>query len=93
MKQSLAMMEKQIELLTLQLQAKSLEAAVDTTKVKAFVARKLSATASVDKFKGHVVLILTGAGKDRPFSFGKTKARLIVDNVAAVQQFVKEYGS
>ncbi len=43
------------------------------------------------EFKGKPVLILKRSEEDRyPFSFGLTKARLIVENFEEIKKFVEE---
>ncbi|MFH0940705.1 MAG: hypothetical protein V1840_02475 [Candidatus Omnitrophota bacterium] len=43
------------------------------------------------EFKGKPILILKRDGEDKyPFSFGMTKAKLIVDNIAEIKKFVDE---
>ena len=45
------------------------------------------------EFKGKPILILKRNGDEKfPFSFGLTKARLIVDNFAEIKKFVDENG-
>jgi hypothetical protein len=43
------------------------------------------------EFKGKPILILKRDEDDKyPFSFGMTKARLIVDNIEEIKKFVEE---
>ena len=46
----------------------------------------------VEEFKGNKVLILN-PGSRFPFSFGMTKARMILEHIDAIKKFVDEYGS
>lgn len=41
-----------------------------------------------DTYKGHELIVLKRSEMDRyPFKFGKSKARLIVENIEAIKQF------
>jgi len=43
------------------------------------------------EFKGNKILVLKRDENDKyPFSFGKSKAKLIVENIDAIKQFVEE---
>ncbi len=47
----------------------------------------------VDKseYRGNPIIILKRSGEDRfPFSFGLSKARLIVENMEDIKKFVEE---
>jgi len=46
----------------------------------------------VDEFKGNKVLILN-PGSRFPFSFGVTKAKLILEHVDDIKKFVEEHGN
>ena len=44
-----------------------------------------------DEYKGHKLIVLESEDNDkRPFSFGKMKARLIVENFEAIKDFAEE---
>ena len=49
-----------------------------------------SAAPVVDEFKGNKVLILN-PGSKFPFSFGVTKAKLIIEHFEAIKDFVQQY--
>jgi len=43
------------------------------------------------EYKGHKLIVLKRSEDDKyPFQFGKAKARLIVENIEAIKQFVAE---
>jgi hypothetical protein len=43
-----------------------------------------------DEFKGHkMIKLLRAEGDFRPFQFGKSKAKLIIDNYDAIKDFVE----
>jgi hypothetical protein len=44
------------------------------------------------EFKGHKTIVLTDDNNTRamPFSFGKNKAKLIVENIEAIKDFAEE---
>jgi len=43
------------------------------------------------EFKGNKIITLKRDANDKfPFSFGKTKAKLIVENFAAIKKFTEE---
>lgn len=46
----------------------------------------------VDEFKGNKILILNPGGRF-PFSFGVGKAKLILEHIEAIKNFVAEYGN
>jgi len=46
---------------------------------------------SIGEFKGHKIISLKRDENDKfPFSFGKSKAKLIVENIEAIKQFADE---
>lgn len=46
---------------------------------------------SIGEFKGHKIMSLKRDENDKfPFSFGKSKAKLIVENIEAIKQFAME---
>jgi len=48
-------------------------------------------TVEFDEFKGHKLIVLKRTEMDRyPLKFGLSKARLIVENIEAIKQFVAE---
>jgi len=54
------------------------------------------ATMPVDynEFKGHKLIVLKRGDDDKyPFQFGKTKAKLIVENFDAIKAFAEEEGT
>lgn len=52
----------------------------------------VAADPKVEEFKGNKVLILN-PGSRFPFSFGLTKARMILEHFDAIKKFVDEYGN
>ncbi|MBR9678209.1 MAG: hypothetical protein GOU97_02890 [Nanoarchaeota archaeon] len=43
------------------------------------------------EYKGHKLIVLKGDNDSKyPFSFGKTKAKLIVENIEAIKAFAEE---
>ena len=43
------------------------------------------------EFKGNKLIVLKRTAEDRfPFSFGKAKAKLIVENIEAIKKFAEE---
>ncbi len=45
----------------------------------------------IGEFKGHpIVSLLKDENDVRPFTFGLTKAKLIVDNIDAIKEFVEK---
>ena len=46
------------------------------------------------EFNGHPTLVLKKSEDDKyGFTFGLTKARLILEHISEIEEFVKEYGS
>ncbi|MGC8479552.1 MAG: hypothetical protein ACP5M9_02695 [Candidatus Micrarchaeia archaeon] len=44
----------------------------------------------ISEYKGHPILSLLKDENDaRPFTFGLTKAKLIIDNIDAIKEFVE----
>ena len=45
----------------------------------------------ISEFKGHpIVSLLKDEDDARPFTFGLTKARLIIENIDAIKEFVEK---
>jgi hypothetical protein len=48
--------------------------------------------ATESEFKGNAMLVLSQGPEDRfPFQFGLKKAKMILENLEAIQSFVKKY--
>lgn len=56
------------------------------------VTTKAASTPALGEYKGHVLLVLNPDSK-YPFQFGVAKARLILENLAYIQAFVREHGA
>lgn len=46
--------------------------------------------ATISEWKGHKVITLSKEGDKFPFSFGKSKAKMIVENIEAIKAFATE---
>lgn len=47
---------------------------------------------SESEFKGNVMIVLKNSEEDQyPFQFGVKKAKLVVENIEAIKQFVAKY--
>lgn len=56
-------------------------------------AEKISELVEISKFKGRPVLVLRKTVDDQyPFSFGVGKAKLILDNMQVIEDFVAKHG-
>ena len=48
-------------------------------------------TYKISKYRGHDIIALSGPEGDKyPFSFGKNKARLIIENYEAIKKFASD---
>jgi len=47
-------------------------------------------TVKYSEYKGHPVIVLINEDSEFDFTFGVSKARLILDNIDAIRQFVED---